>query len=408
MGIQRWFALGIAAWCFAATGSLKPGMARAADLSGTSSTVFEWYKAGNDDTVTPVYQYLQLNARDLGVKGLNFRGYGRLAESFDDDIDVDSRLYYGYFEKTGIADGKLDLKLGRQFMVTTAGASVMDGLLVKLNGPGPARISLYGGGDVTYYKGYDAKDLIFGTEVRGRFWQDLNLGFSYLLKFEESEITHELFGLDLDYDYRNMLNLYSELQYNYHVETVSYFQAGANYHRSSAWSLRAEYLYSEPVFSSTSIYSVFAADDYEELLGELRYRLQTGLYGFVRYQHEMYEEGDAARVAEAGIEKIRTDRFSGYLSGVYRDDKDGQDLKGVKAHAAYMFQKQLQLGIGANHDVFERRLDEDQDETTSSRYWLDMTYAFTGNVSLLVKAERVSSEHWDDYYRGRIRLNTRF
>lgn len=408
MEIQRWFAFGFAGWFLVAAGSPGPAAAKAPDLSGRSSTVFEWYSVGNGEEVTPVYQYLMLNAKDLDGNGLNFKGYGRLAESFDRDVDVDSRLYYGYLEKKGLGNGKLDMKLGRQFMSTTAGASVMDGLLFKLKGPNSTSVSLYGGGDVSYYKGYNTKDLIFGAELRGKILQELNLGLSYLQKREDSDITHELFGLDGDYDFRNLLNLYSEVQYNYIVESVSYFLAGANYHRSSDWSLRAEYLYSLPVFSSTSIYSVFAVDEYEELMGELRYRFNTGLYGFARLQHEMYEETANADVFEAGVEKIRTDRFSGYLSGVLRNDKDGQDLKGIKAHAAYMFYDKLQCGVGANLDVLERRLDEDEDETTSTRYWLDMSYAFTKRVSLLVKAERVSSELWDDYYRGRIRLNTSF
>ncbi|MDT8335440.1 MAG: hypothetical protein RQ753_07060, partial [Desulfurivibrionaceae bacterium] len=328
MEIQRWFAFGFAALFLVAAGSPEPAAAKTPDLSGRSSTVFEWYSVAGGDKVTPFYQYLLLNGRDLDGAGLDFKGYGRLAESFDSDVDVDSRLYYAYLEKKRLANGNLDVKLGRQFMATTAGASVMDGLLLKLKGPNSTRFSLYGGGDVSYYKGYNAKDLIFGAEVRGKLPGELNLGFSYLQKREDSDITHELFGLDGDYDYRNILNLYSELQFNYIVESVSYFLAGANYHRSSDWSLRTEYLYSLPVFSSTSIYSVFAVSEYEELMGELRYRLDTGLYGFARYQYEMYDETANARVFEAGIEKIRTDSFSGYLSGVLRDDKDGQDLKG--------------------------------------------------------------------------------
>ena len=214
--------------------------------------------------------------------------------------------------------------------------------------------------------------------------------------------------MDAEYQYRNQLNLYSELQYNYLIESVSYFLGGAKYHKSSDWSLRTEYLYSLPVFSSTSIYSVFAADQYEELMGEVRYRLAPGLLSFVRFQYEMYEEVANATVYEAGIEKIRTTNFAGYLSGVFRDDEDGQDLRGIKVHGSYLFRKVLRCGLGANVDVLERRLDENDDETTSTRYWLDLAYAFTRRVSLRVKAERVSSDLWDDYYRGRIRLNTSF
>lgn len=408
MEIQRWFAFGFAALLLAAAGPPELAAAAVPEISGRSSTVFEWYSVGSGEKVTPAYQYLMLNAKDLDGKGLTFKGYGRLAESFDNDVDVDSRLYYAYLEKNRIGGGNLDLKLGRQFVATSAGASMMDGLLLKLKTLGSLKFSLYGGGDVAYYQGYNAKDLLIGGEVRGKVLQDLNLGFSYLQKWGGSDLTHELFGLDADYQYQDRLNLYSELQYNYLIKSVSYFLGGAKYHKNSDWSLRTEYLYSLPVFSSTSIYSVFAADQYEELMGEVRYRLAPGLLSFIRFQYEMYEEVANATVYEAGIEKIRTDKFSGYLSGVFRDDEDGQDLRGIKVHGSYLFRKVLRCGLGANVDVLERRLDENDDETTSARYWLDLAYAFTRRISLQVKAERVSSDLWDNYYRGRIRLNTSF
>lgn len=407
MEMRQWLAVGATAALLTAVG--PPGKVAAAtpEISGRSSTVFEWYSTPDDKTVTPFYQYLLFNAKDLDGDGLNFRGYGRVAEDFSNEVDVDSRLYYAYLEKNNLSSN-LDLKLGRQFVATTAGASVMDGLYLRLRDVGPLKIAVFGGGDVAYYSGYNAKDLLFGTEFRGKFGDNLNLGLSYLQKWDEGDLSHELFGIDGDYEFRELLNIYSELQYNYLAKSVSYFIGGGNYHRNPAWSLRAEYLYSLPVFSSSSIYSVFAVDQYEQIMGELRGRLNQGLYGFLRYQYEMYEETANATVVEAGVEKIRTGDFSGYLSGVLRNDKDGQDLKGIKAHAAYMFTKQLQCGVGANIDVFERRLDDNDDETTSTRYWADAVYDFTRKTTLQVKAERVSSELWNDYYRGRIRLNVSF
>lgn len=407
MEMRQWLAVGATATLLAAAG--PPGQVAAATptLSGRSSTVFEWYSTVNDKTVTPFYQYLLLNGRDLDGDGLNFRGYGRVAEDFSNEVDVDSRLYYAYLEKNNLTSN-LDLRLGRQFVATTAGASVMDGLHLRLRDLGGFKLSLYGGGDVAYYEGYSAKDFLFGAEVRRKVGNDLNLGLSYLQKWQDGDLSHELIGLDGDYEYRSLLNVYSELQYNHLSKSVSYFMGGANYHRSPDWSLRAEYLYSLPVFSSTSIYSVFAVDQYEEAMGELRYRLDQGLYSFLRYQYEMYKETANATVVEAGLEKIRTGKFSGYAAGVLRNDKDGQDLKGLKVHGSYLVTKELQCGLGANIDVFERRLDDNDDETTSTRYWADASYDFTRKISLQAKAERVSSELWNDYYRGRIRLNVSF
>jgi len=220
-------------------------------------------------------------------------------------------------------------------------------------------------------------------------------------------LTHELFGLDLDYDYQDRLGFYGEAQYNYLANTLSYFNGGVNLHWQPNWSLRLDYLYSLPVFSSTSIYSVFAVNEYQEASAEFSYRHAEGLRSFVRYAREMYEEVSDANVVEAGVEKIRTDRFSGYFSGVWRSDPDGQDLYGVKARGAYRFNSLLQAGVGAEIDVLERRLEE-SDETTSSRIWADATAYFSRKINVEAKIERGESDLWDHFYRGRVRLNILF
>ena len=385
--------------------------APAATFSGRSSTVIEWFEDASDETAVPVYEYLLLNVRDIDNGGMNFKGYGRLATDTQDVVDVDSRLYYAYLEKRGVFNGRVDFRLGRQFVSTTAGASVMDGLDLNFNKVGPFNFRLFGGGNATYYEDYDSEDLIWGAEVNGLFLQNrLNLGLSYVQTWEDSNLTKELIGIDFDFDQENLINIYSELQFNYINDVVSYFLVGGKYYRSPKWNLRAEYLYSLPVFTSTSIYSVFAVDEYEEIMAEYTYNIGPGLRAFGAYTREIYEDFSDANVFEAGIEKIRTDQFSGYLTGVYRNDDDGQDLKGVKARAAWMFSTKFQAGVGANVDVLDRRIDLENngDETTSDLFWLYGTYFFTDRVNAQLKLERASSDLWDEYYRGRARLNVSF
>jgi hypothetical protein len=385
--------------------------AAAATFSGRSSTVLEWFGDPSDETSVPIYEYILLNVRDIDNDGMNFKGYGRLATDTQDVVDVDSRLYYAYLEKRGVFDSRVDFRFGRQFVVTTAGASVMDGLDLIFNNLGPFNFRLFGGGDATYYEDYDKDDLVWGAEVNGLFVQNsLNLGLSYLQKWDESELTQELIGLDLDYVKDNLINVYSEFQFNYLNDVVSYFLVGGKYYRSANWNLRAEYLYSLPVFTSTSIYSVFAVDKYQELMAEYTYNIRPGLRAFGNYTREIYEEFSDANVFEAGIEKIRTSQFSGYLTGIYRNDDDGQDLKGFKARAAWMFSKKFQAGVGANLDVLDRRIDfeNNEDETTSNLLWLYGTYFFTERVNAQLKLERAESDLWDEYYRGRARLNISF
>ena len=389
------------------------GTAQAASVSGRASTVVEWFDDANEDTAVPLYQYLQLNVRDMGGKGYDFRGYGRLGDDLNNEVDAKSRLYYAYVEKKGFLIDALDLRLGRQFISTTAGASLMDGLKADYRFAGRYKLSAFGGGDVTYYEGYNAQDVIAGTEIAGRFLDSLDLGLSYVQKWDSGNVSHRLVGFDAEYDFRNALYLYSETQYDWLSDRVSYFLGGGKYHLSENWTARVEYLYSLPVFSATSIFSVFAVEEYEELMGELTYNIAPGWRTFGRYTREIYQEFADANVYEAGLEKIRTDRFAGYLTGVYRDDADGQDLRGFKVYGNYLLNQYLQAGAGANVDVLERELnffnDEgDADETTAKRYWADATMFVNKKVNVQAKVERVESDLWDHYNRGRVRLNILF
>jgi hypothetical protein len=148
-------------------------------------------------------------------------------------------------------------------------------------------------------------------------------------------------------------------------------------------------------------------NEYQEVATELSFRHGQGVRSFLKYTREIYQELNDANVVEAGVEKIRTDRFSGYLSGVYRNDSDGQDLRGVRAHGAWFFNRYFQAGVGADLDVLQRRIEE-TDESTSSRVWVDATTTITKKINVETKVERAESELWNDYYRGRVRLNILF
>lgn len=392
----------------------EPGYADAATVTARSSTVLEWYDDPEGDKTLPLYQYLQLSANNLWDSGYSFKAYGRLADDTKNEVEIESRLYYAYLEKKDFLNG-LDFRLGRQFISTTAGASMMDGLSLDYAFNKEVKSRLFVGGDVRFYDGYNLNDVISGLELSASLLDDrLNLGFSYLQKWDAGQPAQELLGFDFSYYWQGRYWLYNELQWDIISERLSYALVGGTFRLAEPLTLRAEYLYSLPVFSSTSIYSVFAVEEYEEIMAELVWKISRQIQSFTRYSLEIYEEFDNAHVIEVGVEKLRTGSFSGYLSGIYRNDEDGQDLYGVKAYADYQLMAKLRTGVGANVDVLERDIayfnseGNEQNETTSTRIWLDARYAFTKQVSLRGKYEYIESDLWDYYHRGTIRLNIIF
>jgi len=386
-------------------------------ITGRSSTVLEWYDMPDEKTAVPAYEYLQLKARDIGGSGIHFYGYGRLADDLaDEDNTVASQLYSAYFDMK-LDRFKLDLRAGRQFISTTAGAAVMDGARLKFDKlfGQPLALTLFGGGDVKLEEAYKAGDWINGGELRYGLFTGTNLGISYLQKWEEgppgdgTDLAFELLGFDIRHEFARILDTYAELQYDLLTESATYALLGVDYHRSGSWSLRTEYLYSLPVFSSTSIYSVFAVSEYEEIMVEYNQYLAYDQKLFARVTNEMYVDYDDAQVLEAGYQKMmmRSD-WGGYVIGTYRNDEDGQDLYGIKLHGSYRVLPKLRAGLGAHVDVLERRLELDADETTSSRIWADATYDFSKRLSIEGKVEYLESDLWDYQTRGRVRLNWTF
>jgi hypothetical protein len=387
--------------------------ADATTIHGRASTVLDWYDSPDDDTAVPVYQYLQFSLVDIADKGFNFKAYGRLADDLTNEIEADSRLYYAYLEKRGVVDG-LDFRLGRQFISTTAGASLMDGLKLDYKFGKKYHASLYGGGDVAYYGGYDVKDVVWGGEIGGRFVDDsVDANLSYLQKYDDGLISVELVGLDIDYDWNGRLWLYSDTQVDVISERISYQLLGGKYRFEGPYTLRLEYLYSLPVFSASSIYSVFAVNEYREAVAEGTWAFAPGYQAYGRFTHEFYRDFDDANVYEAGVEKLRRNKTSGYLSAVLRRDDDGQNMYGFKAYVDYQCHPKFRSGVGVNVDVLQREIafftsDTDQEETTSTRLWIDARYEITKSINVEAKYEYIESDLWDSYNKGRVQLNFLF
>ena len=121
--------------------------------------------------------------------------------------------------------------------------------------------------------------------------------------------------------------------------------------------LKTEYFGYTPVFDSTSIYSVFAVDEYQEVSVSADYRLGRMWTLFGSYTREMYESFDDANVIEAGAELRRKGGYGGYVAAVYRSGEE--ELKGLKAAYRMAAPYDVRLGVGAEYNVYSRIDDDD-------------------------------------------------
>lgn len=385
---------------------LHPATSVATDISGRLSAAVEWYDAPNGDSSTPAYLYGFLNASKIGdISGLNFRGYGRLADDLSNEVNKDSRLYNAYLEKKNLLPG-LDVRAGRQFISNTAGATTLDGVDLGYKVYGPVKAKAFFGGAVAFDDDYDSGNLALGGELRAQ-WVDYEAAVSYYQEKDDSAMTRELIGIDLRYDLMKALEFSGEFQYNYLGGEWSHAYVDATYHRSPVWGLKAHYLMDLPVFDSTSIYSVFASEAYEEWGVDATYNISDSLRAVCRLTQEVYDTGSDASVFEAGIETSGYGPMDAYALATYRAAGDGQDLSGVKLMFSYEVNRYFTPGVGLHWDSLERRFEED-DRTTSQRLFAFVRSNVTDAFSLEAKIEQSQSDLYDNYFQGRLQANYRF
>ena len=124
----------------------------AAELHVASDTLVRVFERdtteGEDKTVVPGYEYLQVDYGSLKEKGLSFHiyGWGRLdlASSGYYDDDNAGELLYGYFEYAHPGTNA-SAKLGRFYVFEGVANEAVDGLALKSDVTPYFTVSAYGG-----------------------------------------------------------------------------------------------------------------------------------------------------------------------------------------------------------------------------------------------------------------------
>jgi len=374
-------------------------------MRGDTTTVLESYEDPVDEEAAlPVYQYLRLDLRDgtgNGAKG--FRLYGRIAGDLNDEVDAESRLYYAYYQQKDLWNG-VDIRAGRQWVNTVAGSPIVDGLRVDWNWEDVLTFTAYGGGYATI-EDEEGGDSVLGFIIKEDLWAGSDLSASYMQKRDGGDLDKEILGIAGRTKVSKRGSVYGEFQYDMISRISSFYQAGIRL-PGEQWTIKSEFFGYTPVFDSTSIYSVFAADEYKEASISADYRLDRNWTLFGGYTREMYDSFDDSNVVEAGCELRKKGGYGGYVATIFRSGEE--DLRGIKVDYRMPAPYDVRLDIGAEYNVYNRIDDDDDDDTSSKRYWLEGVKDLSGDLTLRAKVERVESVVYDYYNRGRLSLKYRF
>jgi hypothetical protein len=172
----------------------------------------------DDSLVVPAFEYLRMDFGALDQEGLSFHLYGWGRYDFNDssiyEDNPDGELIYGYLEYNR-PDYNLNLKLGRQHLMTGVINNSIDGIGIQSALTSYFKLTAFGGSPVglTSEPGR-SEDYIYGSRVAGHIGSQYEIGLSYKKKYSNSEKDEEVAGFDVFAVLPFSINLIGSSSYN--------------------------------------------------------------------------------------------------------------------------------------------------------------------------------------------------
>lgn len=382
--------------------------ADAVDISGRSSTQYSWYNDivdGSKQSDLSEYIRVQIGALD-DANRLTLQGYGRLVYDVNDGGSPEERLYYLFADYKDIAD-TVDVRLGRQFVNLSAGSALIDGVQADIKKIGFVGLTIMGGKDIQFgEKGaLTSHAAAGGMAVYLVGLKNTDLDVSYYRAYDYSDIAREMVGFNFKQYLFQSWKLYGNARYDLTAEVFSELLGGVKYFPLLDLMLTAEYYESYPTFDTTSIYSVFAVNKYQEAVLKADYTALAWLDVSAGIITEDYGDGADADVFELGL-RFRPSHT--YSIGVFHDDRSGYggDLSGWKLYVDYSDLKKLKVAAGIDYDVYQR--DDMTGDETAKKYWASARYAFSQKMSASVRVEDNVNANYTKDMRGRLTFDVDF
>jgi len=391
------------------TAVLASTAAWSAEIHGRSSTQFAWFNdifTGNKQA--EFGEYLNLSITKIDTEGkLSIQGYGRVTEDIRNGEGINGRLYYLYGDYSNLYD-KVDIRLGRQFVNYAAGSALIDGGKIDLKNIGPIGFSVMGGRNVFFDLNGEAtraRDFAFGVAAYLNGYKNTDAELSYFLKLDNDGVARDQVGGSFK-QYFGSFKVYVDTRFDLPSETFTELSVGAKYFPTSNLVLTAEWYQSYPTFDSTSIYSIFAVDRYQEALVRADYTINDKLSVNAGYTRQFYGEGnDASDVVEVGCRIRPIDKVLLTLNYDHNNGYGG-NLDGGTAELTVTPIKPLDLAAGLQYDVYA--FDRSTGDETARRYWVGGKYKLAGNMSASVRVEDNVNAQYKSDWRGRVVFNYDF
>jgi hypothetical protein len=376
----------------------------AAEIHGRSSTQVLWFNNVllNDDRQVELNEYLRLSVTNIDKAGkFSVHGYGRVSQDLSAGEGLKGRLYYLYADYRDLFD-KVDLKVGRQFVNLAAGSAIIDGAQVDLKNVGPVAFTILGGRDVLFGINGEIGDpgnTVMGVGATLTGFKKTNAEFSWFRKWDGGDISRDLLGATFSQYLLNSLKVYGNTRFDLVSETFNEVLGGIKYYPLSNLILTAEYYQSYPIFDTTSIFSVFATNQFQEGVFRADYIFNDQVSVNAGYNRQGYGDGAAANVYHLGVGLRPIDPLKVNVEYDNRTGFNGS-LSGVIVDASYDFAKKAQIAAGLNYDSYQR--DALTGDEVARRYWVGGKYKLAKNMALSGRLQNDVNARYNDNVSGRV------
>lgn len=390
---------------------LSGSAAWSAEIHGRSSTQLLWFNDFFNGRQVELAQYLRLSVTGIDKDGkFAVYGYGRGTQDLSNNDGLNGRLYYLYGDYRDL-HGMLDIRLGRQFVNLSAGSAIIDGLQLDLKNVGPVAFSVLGGRDVVF--GLDGElghegDYAMGLAAYLSGLRKTDLDVSWFRRWDAGDVSRDVVGASFKQYLLDRFKLYGNTRYDLTSEVFSEVLAGAKYFPSADLILTGEWYQSYPTFDTTSIFSVFAVNRYQEGVFRADYTINEKIAVNAGYSRQDYGEGASADVYQVGctLRPITTlaiglayDRHEGF----------GGKLDGGIFDVTWDATGELQLAGGATIDAYSRDFfPSTSGDHVAQKYWLGARYRLARNMAASLRIEDDVNRTYDSNVQGRFIFDYNF
>jgi hypothetical protein len=405
-------------WCLGVVSGLLIGFAGvhnawAAEIHGRSSTQLIWYNDIVDSSKQlDIAEYLRVAVTGIdSEKKITINGYGRAVyntkdSSISDGKEVNTRLYYFYADYRDFL-GNTDVRLGRQFVNLSAGSALVDGVEANIKNMGPVGATVMAGRNILFGEegNLTSHSSTLGASLYLSGVKNTDLDVSFFRTYDYSEISRDILGASFKQYLFGSLKAYANARYDLTAEVFNEVLLGVNYFPVLSLMLTGEHYESYPTFDTTSIYSVFAVNQYQQNLIRAEYAANAWLDLSGAYSMEDFGDGEDASLYEVGI-KLRP--AVNVTIGLFHDSRSGYGgkLDGYKIYGEYRKFGKWNVAGGIDYDSYQR--DNMTGQETAKKYWVAGRYVFAKNMSGSIRLEDNVNVNYSKDMQGRLTFDVDF